>query len=211
LIEDALGFTIRLAEPDDAAFIAAIYGPIVESTPISFETDPPSAAEMARRIEQTLRFHPWLVGEYDGRVVGYAYAAGHRIRAAYRWSVDTSVYVDAAFRRRRIGLALYTSLLRILAAQGHFNAYAGIALPNPASVAVHESAGFRPVGIYRNVGYKLGEWHDVGWWQLELQPHRPSPLPPIGIDVLRQGPSWRTLVEAGVSVARINPDDVSAT
>jgi L-amino acid N-acyltransferase YncA len=199
-----MAFTIRLAQPDDAAFIAAIYRPIVESTPISFETDPPGAPEMARRIEETLHFHPWLVGEHEGRVVGYAYAAGHRVRAAYRWSVDTSVYVDAAFRRRRVGLALYTSLFRILVAQGHFNAYAGIALPNPASVAVHESAGFRTVGIYRNVGYKLGQWHDVGWWQLELQAGRTSPLPPVGIDVVRQEPSWQTLVEAGLSVVRIN-------
>lgn len=204
-------FAIRLAGPHDAPFIAEIYRPVVESTPISFETHPPSAAEMGRRIEETLRFYPWLVGEYEGGVIGYAYAAGHRVRAGYRWSVDTSAYVDAAFRRRRVGLALYTSLLRILAAQGHFNAYAGITLPNPASVAVHEAVGFRPVGVYRNVGYKLGEWHDVGWWHLELQAHRTSPPPPVGIDILQEQPSWPALVGAGSSVARMPPDDVPAT
>jgi L-amino acid N-acyltransferase YncA len=129
---------------------------------------------------------PWLVGEHDGRVIGYAYASAHRVRAAYRWSVDTSVYVDVAYRRRRVALALYTSLLGIVSAQGHFNAY-------------------------RNVGYKLEQWHDVGWWQLELQVHRTSPPPPVGIGVLRQQPSWLTLLAAGVSVVRLESDDVSAT
>ena len=150
-----MAFAIRLAAEDDAPRIAEIYRPIVESTPISFETDPPTASDMRRRVEETLRFYPWIVCEHEGGVVGYAYAAAHRVRAAYRWSVDTSVYVDAAFHRRRVGRALYTSLLGILVTQGHFNAYAGITLPNPASVALHESVGFRPLGVYRNVGYKL--------------------------------------------------------
>lgn len=198
-----MAFVIRLADPDDASSVAEIYHPIVESTPISFETDPPSASEMGRRIEETLRFYPWLVGTYESRVIGYAYAASHKVRAAYRWSVDASLYIDPAFRRQRIGLALYTSLFRILVAQGHVNAYAGITLPNPGSVAVHESVGFRPVGVYQNVGYKLGAWHDVGWWELELQAHRTSPPEPVGIGVLQQEPSWPMLVGAGVSVARI--------
>lgn len=198
-----MAFTIRLAEPHDALFVAEIYRPAVESTPISFETEPPGAVEMGRRIEETLRLFPWLVGEYEGRVIGYAYAASHRARAAYRWSVDTSVYVDAASRRRGVGLALYTSLFRILAAQGFFNAYAGITLPNAASVAVHESMGFRPLGVYRNVGYKLGAWHDVGWWHLELQAPRTSPPPPVALDILRQDPSWPALVGAGLSVAQV--------
>jgi L-amino acid N-acyltransferase YncA len=206
-----MAFAIRLASPQDAPLIAELYRPFVESTPISFETDPPSASEMGRRINETLRFYPWLVCEYEGRMIGYAYGGTHSARAAYRWSCDTSVYVDAAFHRRRVGLAAYTSLLRILTAQGHFSAYAGITLPNTASVALHESVGFRPLGIYRNVGYKLGAWHDVGWWQLELQAPRTSPPPPVGIDVLQQERSWATLLGAGVSVARMQPDDVSAS
>ena len=206
-----MAFAIRLAGPHDAPFIVELYRPAVESTPISFETDPPSAFEMGRRIEETLCFYPWLVGEYEGRVIGYAYAATHSARAAYRWSCDTSVYVDAAFQRRRVGRAVYTSLLRILVAQGHFSAYAGITLPNPASIALHESVGFRPLGVYRNVGYKLGAWHDVGWWQLELQAPRTSPLPPVGIDVLQQDPSWPMLVGAGESVAHMQSGDLSAT
>jgi L-amino acid N-acyltransferase YncA len=197
-----MAFTIRLAAGDDVPRIAEIYRPIVESTPISFETDPPTASDMRRRIEETLRFYPWIVCEQDGVVVGYAYGTGHKARAAYRWSVDTSVYVDAAFRHRRVGRALYTSLLGILVAQGHFNAYAGITLPNPASVALHESVGFRPLGVYRKVGYKCGAWHDVGWWEVGLQAHRPSPSPPVPIDALRQAPSWPSLVAAGASLVR---------
>jgi len=198
-----MAFTIRLADPHDASSIAEIYRPIVESTPISFETDPPSPSEMGRRIEDTLRFYPWLVGTDESRVIGYAYAASHKVRAAYRWSVDTSLYIDAAYRRRRVGLALYTSLFRILVAQGHVNAYAGITLPNPASVAVHESVGFRPLGVYRNVGFKQGKWHDVGWWELELQPHKNPPAEPVGIDALQQQSSWPLLVGAGASIARL--------
>jgi phosphinothricin acetyltransferase len=206
-----MAFAIRIAGPHDAPFVAELYRPVVELTAISFETDPPAASEIRRRIEETLRFHPWLVADYDGRIIGYAYASSHRVRAAYRWSVDTSVYVEVAFQRRRVGLALYTSLLRILVAQGHFNAYAGITLPNPASVAMHESAGFRPLTVYRNVGYKLGQWHDVGWWQMELQAPRTSPPPPVSIGVLQQQPSWPKLVGAGLSVARIQSGDISAT
>jgi L-amino acid N-acyltransferase YncA len=198
-----MALTIRLARQDDAPLVADIYRPVVESTPISFETDPPGASEIGRRIEETLRFYPWLVCEHDGRVIAYAYAARHHERAAYRWSVNTSVYVDAAFRGRRVGQALYTSLFRILVHQGHVNAYAGITLPNPASVALHESMGFRPLGVYRNVGYKLGAWHDVGWWQLEIQAHRIAPPPPVGIDVLQRERSWPDLVAAGESVARL--------
>ena len=106
---------------------------------------------------------------------GYAYASRHRDRAAYQWSIDVSVYVRADAHRRGIGRALYAALLRIVVAQGFYNAYAGITLPNPASVGLHESFGFRPVGMYRRVGHKLGAWHDVGWWALDLQPRPASP------------------------------------
>src|SRR5688500_662615 len=109
-----MAFAIRLASSHDAPLIAELYRPLVEATPISLETDPPSVSEMGRRIEATLRFYSWLVCEYGGRAIGYAYAGTHSARAAYRWSCDTSVYVDVAFHRRRVGLAAYTTLLRIL-------------------------------------------------------------------------------------------------
>ncbi len=166
---------IRLVTEADAAAVAAIYRPIVESTTISFETEAPDEAETRRRIAETLTAYPWLVCERDGRIAGYAYATKHRVRSAYRWSVDTSVYVDPKFQRQGIGQRLYRSLFAILTAQGFFNAYAGIALPNPASVALHERVGFRPIGVYKNVGYKLGAWRDVGWWQLALNDYTREP------------------------------------
>ena len=178
---------IRLAVAEDADQIARIYGPIVSDTAISFEVEPPTAGEMARRIEETTARLPWLVLENDGKVSGYAYAAAHRPRAAYVWSVDVSAYVGEPSRGTGVGGALYKALLKVLKAQGFYNAYAGITLPNPASIRLHESVGFRPVGTYREVGYKLGAWHDVGWWQLSLQEKSGSPQLPEDLDTAIQG------------------------
>jgi L-amino acid N-acyltransferase YncA len=156
---------IRLATESDAGSVAGIYRPAVEESAISFEIAAPAGEEMARRMRDTLVSYPWLVCDLDGRAAGYAYAAQHSVRNAYRWSVNTSVYIDRRCWRLGIGRGLYRSLFAILAAQGYFNAYAGIALPNPASVSLHESMGFEPIGVYRRVGYKFGGWRDVGWWQ----------------------------------------------
>ena len=193
---------IRLATHDDGAAVAAIYRPVVAATAISFETILPDGDEMARRIDETLRFYPWLVCDVDGHPAGYAYAARHRVRGAYQWSVDTSVYIAEAYRRRNIGRGLYMSLFAILAAQGYFNAFAGIALPNPASVALHEAMGFEPIGVYRRVGYKLDRWHDVGWWQLILRQHEGSPGVPIEIGNLASRPGWDELLRRGESIIR---------
>lgn len=193
--------TIREATPDDAAQIQAIYAPIVRETTISFELEPPAVDEMRRRILHTLPALPWLVCERDG-IQGYAYASQHRSRAAYQWSVDVSVYVHEQARRMHVGRALYTSLFKVLALQGFFNAYAGIALPNPASVGIHESLGFAPVGVYRGVGYKLGAWHDVGWWQLALKPRTGDPAPPRALDDLRGSAGWDEALSAGVGLIR---------
>jgi L-amino acid N-acyltransferase YncA len=132
---------------------------------VSFEADPPSVAEMAERIRAA---HAWLVAERDGQVVGYAYATAHRARAAYRWTAEVSAYVDPRAQRTGVGRALYGELLRELRAAGFRLAVAGITLPNDASVRLHESIGFEPVGVYRNIGWKAGAWWDVGWWQLDL-------------------------------------------
>ena len=175
---------IRLATHEDGAAVAAIYRPVVAGTAISFETTLPDREEMAGRIDETLRSYPWLVCDVDGRTAGYAYATKHRVRGAYQWSVDTSVYIAEDYRRRNIGRGLYTSLFAILAAQGYFNAFAGIALPNPASVALHESIGMRRIGVYERVGYKFGAWHDVTWYGMRIadpigQPAEPIPLPEL--------------------------------
>jgi L-amino acid N-acyltransferase YncA len=157
--------TIRSATSRDAAAIAAIYDPVVRATPISFETDPPGPDEMARRIAATTRTHPWLVAEQDGVVLGYAYGAPARSRAAYRWCAEVSVYLAAEARGRGVGGELLDELLDELSRRGIATVIAGTTLPNPASVRLFESRGFEQVGVFRRAGYKLGAWHDVGWWE----------------------------------------------
>jgi L-amino acid N-acyltransferase YncA len=168
---------IRPADPArDAGACAEIYAPFVRDSAVSFEEQAPDAAEFARRIERTSSGYPWLVAEDpDGIVAGYAYGSAHRERAAYRWAVDVAVYVSASHRRRGVGRALYEELFERLAAQGFHVACAGIALPNDASVALHEALRFQPVGVYRRIGWKAGAWRDVGWWQRELLPTGDGP------------------------------------
>jgi L-amino acid N-acyltransferase YncA len=192
-----MAYMIRLARGSDASAIASMYAPIVEQTAVSFEVDPPDEAEIARRLADTLPSYPWLVLDADGRIEGYAYASRHRARAAYRWSVDVSVYVADGCRRRGVGRGLYRSLLRILTAQGYVSAYAGISLPNPASVALHEAMGFTPIGVYRSVGYKLGAWRDVGWWQLALRPAEAVPAEPRSLTSLQDDSGWPALLAVG--------------
>jgi len=173
---------VRPASPGDAAAVAAIYAPFVTDTAISFEADPPDAAEMAVRLAAILRRLPWLVYERDGEVLGYAYASAHRERPAYRWSVDTAVYVAAGAHRQGVGRSLYAVLLEVLRLQGFHNAYGGVTLPNPGSVGLHEAMGFVAIGVYRRVGFKLGAWRDVGWWGLSLGPRPDDPAPPADFD-----------------------------
>ena len=170
---------IRLATAGDAGALAALYAPFVVDAATSFELEPPSSDEIARRIESISRYAPWLVWEDAGRIAGYAYASRHRERAAYQWSVDVSAYVDPAWHRRGIGRALYAALLRCLERQGFYRAYAGITLPNAASVGLHSAMGFSIVGVYRGVGYKLNRWHDVAWYERALRPLTPDPAPPV--------------------------------
>lgn len=195
---------IRLAEPDDSVSIQAIYALYVQNTVISFEISPPAVEEMRERLQKTLLMFPWLVVETSaGEIAGYAYASKHRERAAYQWSVDVTVYTAPSFHRKGIGRGLYTSLFEILRIQGFCNAYAGIALPNVASVGLHRALGFEAIGIYRNVGYKFGRWHDVYWCGLTLQlpldiPNTPCPLPEIC-----ELPSWQATLDAGLSLIRL--------
>jgi L-amino acid N-acyltransferase YncA len=195
---------LRLAQPTDAPAMAAIYRPYVERTVISFELEPPSPDEIGRRLATTLQAHPWLVCVSDaGDLLGYAYGSRHRDRVAYQWSVDTSVYLREDSHRRGVGRALYTTLLALLRRQGFHVAHAGITVPNPASVGLHEALGFQLVGTYPEVGYKFGQWLPVGWWRLALSPAAADPVPPLALARLLASPDWQEDLDRGRSLLRV--------
>jgi L-amino acid N-acyltransferase YncA len=172
-----MGVGIRLATEDDAAAVAAIYRPYVETTRISFEESAPHDEEMALRMQSPL--HPWLVAEEDGRIVGYASSSPYHRRPAYRWTVETSIYVAQGAHGRGFGRILLSRLIELLTAQGYVTAIAAIALPNPVSIMLHERLGFAAAGTYRGVGFKLGEWTDVSLWQRDLAPRSAAPGEPL--------------------------------
>ena len=170
---------LRSASSDDAAAIAAIYAPYVTDSAVSFETEAPDAAAMRGRVEAGGDVYPWLVAEEAGELLGYAYASAFRPRPAYRYTVETSVYLAAGAQGRGIGRTLYGALIRTLEAQGFAQAIGAITLPNDASVRLHEALGFARAGVYRQVGYKMDRWHDVGLWQRALAPAANPPREPI--------------------------------
>jgi L-amino acid N-acyltransferase YncA len=191
---------IRLATQDDAAAVAAIYAPYCEGSAVSFEEVAPSTDEMARRIARIVAHWPWLVLEVDGGVVGYAYVSPHNERAAYRWSVSSAVYVSASHHKRGMGRALYETLFELLRHLGYYQVSAGITLPNPASVALHEA-----------VGFKLGSWRDVAWYQTALHSRgdprgshnrvepQTGPLEPRSIQALVGTAEWHDAVTRGLA------------
>jgi L-amino acid N-acyltransferase YncA len=159
---------VRHATAADAGACATVYAPYVLGTAVTFELEPPSAAEMARRIAAAQERHAWVVLEDAGRVAGYAYGGPYKERAAYRWSCEVSVYLEPGRRRGGAGRALYEALFDRLAARGYRTAVAGMTLPNPASEGLHRALGFEPVGVWRRIGWKNGAWHDVAWVQRAL-------------------------------------------
>jgi phosphinothricin acetyltransferase len=180
---------IRVAEERDAGAIAGIYAPAITDAVISFELTPPDAREMSRRILAIQRQYPWLVYEESDAVLGYVYASVHNERAAYRWSVDVTAYIRHDAHRRGLARALYTALFEILVLQGYRTACAGITLPNTASVQMHAAVGFKKVGVYHDVGYKFGRWHDVGWYERPLAEHVLEPPEPIAFPALATSPA----------------------
>ena len=172
-----MALSIRLANEADAAAIESIYRPYVEGSRISFETEPPDTAEIVRRMGNPI--HPWLVAEKDRRVIGYASTSPMRNRSAYRWSVETGIYLTPEAQGRGIGRRLLEAHLDLLERQRFVTIIAGIALPNEASVALHEKLGFALSGVERGVGFKLGQWVDVGRWQKDLAPRTPEPAEPL--------------------------------
>ena len=177
---------VRLAESRDGGEVAEIYRPAVVERATSFELVAPSPVVMSTRIADCIERLPWLVAVEHDRILGYAYASAHRARPAYQWSADVSAYVHGAVHRRGIGRALYEALFRVLVLQGYVNAYAGITIPNDASEGFHRRMGFSPVGVYHSVGYKLGAWHDVAWFERPLAPRAIDPLFPVPLAALRE-------------------------
>jgi L-amino acid N-acyltransferase YncA len=190
---------IRLATAEDAVAIAAIYAPYCETSAVSFEMVAPSADEMGKRIRTVSAERPWLVLEDGNVLTGYAYATPHHERSAYQWSVSTAIYVSSSHHRRGVGRALYTTLFEVLRDLGYFKATAGITLPNPASVGLHEAFGFTRVGVYRQIGHKLGAWHDVAWFEADVQPVTKNPSPPRSIATLNGTREWTAAVAKGLA------------
>ena len=179
---------IRRATADDAAAIASIYAPYVRDSVVSFETEAPDEAEIRRRIEGLGDLYPWLAAcDADGAMLGYAYACAFRPRLAYRFSVETTVYVAQEAHGRGIGTALYGTLLPVLEAQGFVQAIGAITVPNEASIALHERFGFIRAGTYEKVGFKLGEWRSVGLWQRPLAPMTAEPEEPRPVSAVWAG------------------------
>jgi len=175
---------VRLADIQDSQQILNIYSPSILTASISFETEVPSIQEMQNRIETILQKFPWIVCEVDGKIAGYAYASKHREREAYQWSCECTIYMHDDFKRKGIGKELYQLLFEILKWQGFRNIYAGITLPNEASITVHEKCGFRHFATYENIGYKFGKWHSVGWWKLQINDYDLKPSPPLKLPEL---------------------------
>ena len=175
---------IRTATTSDAPAMLDIYAPIVRETAISFESEPPSTAEMQSRITSTLQTHPWLVAVENGTLLGYAYGSQFRARAAYRWTSEVSAYVSQSARGSGVGRLLYGQLLAILTRQNFHSALAIITLPNAASVGFHQSFGFESVGVLPEVGFKFSTWHDVETLRLSLSDAVQNPAEPIPFPAL---------------------------
>jgi len=193
---------IRSVKLSDAAAISGIYAPFVSDEATSFEIVPPDATAIADRIREVLPRYPWLVYEADGAVLGYAYGSSHRSRPAYQWSAEVSVYLDPRVQRRGAGRALYLVLLEILRRQGYANAYAGITLPNPASVGLHAAVGFSSIGVFSRIGYKFGQWHDVEWMQLRLHDEF-EPSEPLPAETVLAQPSVERMLQECAETIRL--------
>lgn len=166
---------IRQATINDSKAILDIYSYYIESTAASFETETPSLIDFSNRIGSIINEYPFLVYILNDKIVGYAYASKHKERAAYRYDIDVSIYLQNSFQCQGIGTALYKNLFEILQNKEYYNAYAGITLPNEKSVALHNKFGFKEIGIHHNTGYKLNKWHDVIWLEKQLKDYSISP------------------------------------
>ena len=181
-----MGGIIRVAAKDDAAGMLEIYAPFILNSGITQETEVPSVEDFQKRVTSTLEERPWLVCDINNEIAGYAYAGKHRERKGYQWCTEPSLYISEQYFGFGVAHALYTALFDILKLQGYVNAYAVITLPNDRSVAFHKKFGFDHLTTYKKIGYKLGRWHDVGWMQYEINPHRKDPMDPVKLSAINK-------------------------
>lgn len=180
---------IRTATVEDASAILEIYAPYVQETAITFEYEVPSLEEFRQRIAHTLKKYPYLVAEEEGRILGYAYASAFKTRAAYSWSVETSIYVEWNSRGKHVGQALYAALEDLLRRQNVCNLCACIAYPNPVSEAFHRAWGYETIAHFHHSGYKSGEWWDMIWMEKALCPCEIPPKPFIPFPQVSASPA----------------------
>ena len=197
-------YSIRFIEYDDCEAILNIYSWYVLNTVVSFEYEVPSKEDFLGRIKTHTNKYPWLVCEHDGKIIGYAYACDFRFRTAYQWSPEVSIYLAPGAGGKGIGSILYTTLFNVLKLQGYFNVFGGLAIPNEASERLHLSTGFQEIGVFRNIGYKAGDWHSTRWFQLVLQEHKANPPAPATIGaVINTAEEKNILAEANEKLALI--------
>lgn len=190
-------YKISLAKREDVNSMLNIYAPFILNTAVSFESTIPSEIEFWARVKKVLAEAPWLVCKNNNNVIAYAYASEHRSRAAYQWSRELSVYVHKDWSRKGIAMALYHSLIELLKLQGYRNTFIGITLPNIASVKFHEKMGYQSVGIYHKVGFKNGQYHDVGWWEMLINDANPETIKTP--EDLKKNTTWDKAMTSGLS------------
>jgi len=200
-------FNIRLIKPEDCGKVLDVYRPYVEETAYTFEYEVPTIEDFSKKIEKITAQYPWLVCEYNGEIVGYAYGSTHRERIAYQWSVESTIYMNRQYHRKGIARILYDTLFKILREQGYFSVYAGVLATNNESVQFHKAVGFEEIGLFKNIGYKLEEWHTNLWLQYFLQEHIAAPPVLKTISSLAgTGFLKSTLEEANRKLMRLNSD-----
>ncbi|HYD21249.1 MAG TPA: GNAT family N-acetyltransferase [Flavipsychrobacter sp.] len=188
-------YSIRFIEHSDCASVLDIYSWYVQNTVVSFEYEVPSNEEFLGRIKTHTGKYPWLVCERAGKIIGYAYACDFRFRTAYQWSPEVSIYLSHGEGGKGIGRILYTALFDILRLQGYFNVFGGLAIPNEASERLHRSTGFHEIGVFSNIGYKMGDWHGTKWLQLVLQQHVTNPPAPKPIDSVKNSTEVKGILD----------------
>ncbi|MBS1552641.1 MAG: N-acetyltransferase [Bacteroidetes bacterium] len=187
---------MRLINESDAQSVLDIYTPYVLNTIISFEYEVPALDEFIQRITTVTADYPWLVCLYGSKIIGYTYAGKYKSRTAYQWSPESTIYMSPEFHHRGIARILYETLFSLLRLQGYYNVYACIGLPNEESTGFHKAMGFQEIGIFRNVGYKLGNWHDTHWFQLKLAGHILNPLTPKKLYEVASASAFQSVLDA---------------